>query len=495
MIPNFRAILQLFLATAVLTSTVSAHAQRPQRNPRSPINSIREKYMESVAAPKKDVVQADVKMEVQSYATELPGQQSKSTLVSTHLKFDTSRGTWGGKGDFMFGRYTDLKYTIFSVQELYVSNTPNENFSSALGRKDEFWSDVDQNWDLGLWEPRYLEEPLRPVDQGITGLILKARESSSDFEGVLYGSPIFIPTMSPPLSVQNGDFVSDSRWNTVPPKSTQVLGTETKLSYNLDIPELSKLVSKPGAGMRMSFGRSAAWGPWIAVNGATKPINSIFLRYKYDLAGARQTGLVNMMPMVRYHTLFGADAGWNLGPGRVSVSYLEDRPLNALPSNDADSDGVVRSEWIEQTPEPVKVFGAHAEWRVEDVLLDPVELKLDYLNARQSATQDLNAKGENKGAVLPHRLPFTNALQLRAGTTFRLLRLPVGIGFRALREFDQKGNIYTFEGKLWPTRALALNAGFDILGPDDGSEANEDDRFLNKFRTNDRMFAGVSYVF
>lgn len=495
MIRKFRASLQLFLAAAVLTSAVSARAQSRSQVPRSPINSIREKYMESIAAPKKDVFQADVKMEVQSYATELPGQQSKSTLLSAHLNFETGQGRWGGKGDIMVGRYTDLKYTIFSVQELYVSHTPNDGFSAALGRKDEFWSDVDQNWDLGLWEPRYLEEPLRPVDQGITGLLLKAKESSTDFEGVIYGSPVFIPTMSPPLSVQNGDFVSDSRWNTVPPKSTQVMGTETKLSYNLDIPELSKLVSKPGGGMRMSFGRSAAWGPWISVNAASKPINSIFLRYKYDLAGARQTGLVNMMPMVRYHALWGADAGWNLGAARVSVSYLEDRPFNTLPNNDADPDGVVRSEWIEQTPESVRVYGAHAEWRVENVLLDPLDLKVDYLTARQSATQDLNAKGENKGAVLPYRLQFTNALQLRAGTTFRLARLPVGLGFRALREFDQKGNIYTFEGKLWPTRAIALNAGFDILGPDDGSEANDDDRFLNKFRTNDRMFAGVSYVF
>jgi hypothetical protein len=48
---------------------------------------------------------------------------------------------------------------------------------------------------------------------------------------------------------------------------------------------------------------------------------------------------------------------------------------------------------------------------------------------------------------------------------------------------------------FFPVQALGLTVGADVLGVDDTSADNTDGRFLNEFRANDRVYAGLNYVF
>ena len=40
----------------------------------------------------------------------------------------------------------------------------------SLGFKDILWSEADRYWNYGLWQPRYLLDPFRPVQMGLPGL-------------------------------------------------------------------------------------------------------------------------------------------------------------------------------------------------------------------------------------------------------------------------------------------------------------------------------------
>lgn len=472
------------------------------------LGTIRQSYADSVRGSTASQTTMQLELEAQAYGFEIPDrpQLSRSTLLKAGLTYESGRGDWGGKVDAFAGRYLDLKYSIFSVKEAYASfqsGEMNRNggalWTWALGRKREFWSAVDQNWDLGLWEPKYLEEPLRPVDQGISGLLV-SYQNSNGFEWSAFASPIFVPTMNPSLSEKNGDLVSESRWTRPPSSSAELIGTNTRLVYDLKIPDISSLVAKPGAGTRLSLGKNQRRGFWISGNFARKPINALAIKYDYRLAvsstaGSAGEGLVSVSPTVNYHRLYGLDVGANYEAVKMSLSYLEDKPESALPKDDFSSDGIARTEWIQQAPQPLQVFGAHVEWQAAGILRDPIALKLDYLKANSSSTRDLNSAGEDKGSLIPNRLFFTNALQMKAEVLVFPGAKPLSLSFRYLRELDQVGSIYSVSGKFFATRSMAIFSGLDILGPDDGSEQNQDKRFLNSFRTNDRVYGGMSYVF
>lgn len=451
-------------------------------------------------------LRTSLSMESQAFGAEVPGRPelNGSTLVKVGIDYESGKEDWGGKIDFSFGRYINLKSTLLSVREAYVSyNTELEagsnstGLSFSLGRRIEFWSEVDNNWDLGLWEPKYLEEPLRPEKQGLAGAMIGFSHSSG-LEWVAYASPIFIPTMNPPLAVDNGSFVSDSRWTLPPSSSTTLIGKDTKLVYDLQIPNISQLVSRPGAGTRLSWGKnSVKGGPWLSFNFARKPINALSVKYDYRLAisSASAEGMVAVGPTVNYHSLWGADLGMRLSDVGFSISYLEDRPEQSLPADEYSSDGIARTEWIQQSPQSIQAYGLHADWNLRGVFQDPVKLQMDYLTTRTSDTRDVNSQGEDRGALNPHRLSFTKAFQFRAESLVFAGKTPLLLGWRYLRELDQKGNIYSLNAKVFMTRTFALNGGFDVLGPDDGSDANDDGRFLNSFRTNDRVYGGMTYVF
>ena len=45
-----------------------------------------------------------------------------------------------------------------------------ENWTMSLGVKDTLWSETDRYWNYGLWQARYLLDPLRPVQMGMPGV-------------------------------------------------------------------------------------------------------------------------------------------------------------------------------------------------------------------------------------------------------------------------------------------------------------------------------------
>lgn len=421
---------------------------------------------------------------------------NQSQLMAADLALDYKTPSTSSRLEFTGGKYVDLNNSYFSVQEMYSSyRFRGEALTVSAGRKIEFWSQVDNDWQLGLWEPKYNIDALRPVNQGLTGLFVNSRYK--DFEFLAYVSPIFVPTINPDISEKDGSLRSDSRWYKTPSDTGSVLNRDTKLAYSISMPELSKLVTNPGAGMRLRYGGREP-GPWASANFARKPINSLFIKYDYNLA-LQATGSqaeVDVSPTVSYHRLYGADAGWLFEKSMLSVSVLMDDPETEKPQNDKDASGENTTDWIKQEPGRLKIYAVHSQTKVDvPGFVEPVSLALDYLKADEEQTRDIDQAGEVRGSLFPYRLNYTQAASLRMGTSTRLAGRALLMSLRYLREFDQQGSLYTLMAQYVPARDWALTFGVDLLGPDDGSETNTDKRFLNQFRANDRVYGGLSYVF
>ena len=439
-------------------------------------------------------VEGSVDVEASHYTTSLPDNQKldQSYLMTGKVKIHQKSEIFEGHVDALAGKYLNWGGSHFAVQELYGSSQNLlKKTNIAFGRKIEFWSQLDQDWQLGLWEPKYNLDPLRPYNQGLTGLFVKYEDGP--WELLALASPVFVPTMGPEIKEKDGSLVSDSRWYRSPSPEGPIMGEKTDIVYSLEIPDIQKLVTNPGYAARARYGKTTD-GLWLSANAAYKPINNLALKYDASLAitDSAAEGQVSVSPAVVYHKLMGADIGWNFSKAMISASWLQDRPERYLPEN-PNSD----TDWVLQQPGDMDIYGLHFQsWVDQSYFVDPVVIQLDYLKAYEQETRDQASDGSDRGSLFPSRLNFTNAVSVKAALPFRSSAgTRILTQFGLMREIDQNGGLLSSTVTFYPAQKWAWTLGADVLAVDDPSSENTDTRFFNQFRANDRFYSGVTYAF
>lgn len=440
--------------------------------------------------PQGTVYNSNVRVEAMSYPTAIPEspQLSRSLLTSVDFKMAKDTENSQSKMDVSGGLYEGAGGSFLAVREIYTSGIFNQGTTvGSVGRKVEHWSQLDNDWQLGFWQPKFNLDSLRPQDQGLTGFFFK--QTYNEAEVLLFASPIFIPTMGPEIKEKNGSLVSESRWYRTPSNSFALRGQQTRLVYALDVPDYRELVLKPAWGTRISLG-NLKHGLFASLNYGYKPINSLLLKYKTSLFLPEedpQTGEVLIRPAVGYHEISGMDVGYGFGPGKIVLSYLQDRPNQQLPSDN----------WVQQQPNAMKGFGVHMDSDVRvPGFFSPVNLTAGYLRISGATIQDYDAEGNEQGAIFDTRTNFTNAAMFKALMTTMVAKKRLDTQLKYTREFDQVGSIINAELNYFPTNQFALILGADALGPDKVNSQNDrDTRFLNQYRSNDRVYGGLNYAF
>lgn len=386
------------------------------------------------------------------------------------------------------GKSINLNYQYVAVQEAYGGSSDGQ---IVLGRKIYHWSQADEDWNLGLWQPLFQQDGLRPLSEGLTGLFYNVE--NSHYQVLAFATPIFIPTMSPDIAEKNGTLVSESRWFNPLPAQAPVLGHPTQLVYRLNIPDMKSLILKPGMGLRVRAG-DPEMGPSAAFGVAHKPINSLFI--KYDAAvlarNSAATGQIEVSPVVHMHQLYSLDFSFATEAGNLGVSFLQDVPETRLPENQINGDGF-RTDNYQQDPQPVQLIALRGQSHVQLPWVDRrMDWTLLYLHAHSDSTIDVDSQGNERSRFIPNRLMFTNAVSGEGEVTWNSKWKS---RVKYLRDFDQSGTLISGEIEYRPHREWALSMGFDVLGVDDEQAQANDTRFLNVFRQNDRVYGGLSYVF
>ncbi len=442
-------------------------------------------------APSKVETSGTLKFESTKYQSSIPDNTKLNQSLSASLKLKTDVKTEYTQGvlDFTAEKMVDWDTSQFSVREFYWGQKPkDQGLQVTLGRKLENWSQGDQDWQLGLWQPKQTFDGLRPEQQGLTGVFLNYQQGLIEVLG--YGSPIFIPTMEPEVKNDNGTLTSDSRWYRTPSSTAILFNKQRKIVYSLNIPHLEELVNKPGAGLRLQVAGQKE-GPWAAVGYAYKPINQLLVKYDKTLAASEEgedTGVAPLFPVVAYHSLVSADMGYKFSRSLIVLSYLADQPQAVEQKAD--------DPYIIQRPQEAKVYTVHADTQLDlPVLSNPLGLMVGYLRVDGGDIADSDAQGTYQVPVFTQRFLFSNAAMIQAEIQSSVKSKKLISRFKYLREFDQRGMIGSAEFTFYPLRAMGLTVGADVLGVDDTNTSNQDTSFLNEFRANDRMYAGISYVF
>lgn len=395
-------------------------------------------------------------------------------------------GQWAWKTDLMAGTYFREKMTHGMVNELYGSWGITEKLEVSIGRRNFLWSFLDSNWRSGLWQSQFAMDALRPSEQGLTGAF--ARVGGPKLSLLVFGSGIFIPSVGPDIREEGGSLKSESRWYRQPTQSFQLAKNVSRVTYRLDIPEAQKLASQWSAGASLQTLPEKNEDGFIGIySTANKPINDLVLTRNSSLRneGEQDSLRVVVVPDVARHQIQSLDLGYRWGPSTWVFSYLTDQPKVSLP----------RAEWVSQRISPLYMYSAVTQWSFDRWWGRGAQLQVGYLRSFGGQIKDIESNGgDNEITLFSQRQKFSHLVQISADADYlgpwsKSMSSKIYYNF----DWDQMGSLLGFETRYGMTKDLHVLFGFDFLGVND--PLRNPDSFLNQYRANDRVFAGLSYVF
>lgn len=378
------------------------------------------------------------------------------------------------------------KQAYADVPEAFGAYRMTENFQVGVGRRLFTWSSLDSDWKTGFFQPLSSQDPLRTIEGGLSGMHLDYQ--GPQFSWTVVASAFYIPTLGPEIREQDGQIVSPSPWFRSP-RDTVYLNEDvpTRIKYKIDMPEAKDLIYHGGAASRVLLG-DRKQGTWAQVAWAYQPMSQLV--YEYDrslrtLASGSPHAEVQIAPRVVYHQVRGLETGWSSERVQFYASYMEDTPGKMNPT----------AEWVYQRIDNARVMGAGAQYVPGYLNGVPVALGVGVMKIENGRTFDVEVDGAETSSLLGNRFLFSQAAKVSmSGSFLQIFKKNLYSSFQYLFDKDQEGGWFNMELKYYPQKYLALHLGGDVLGVTD-KKAPLPEQFLNQYRSNDRLYTGVSYVF
>jgi len=401
---------------------------------------------------------------------------------SWHYKFNpVMQNAVGIKNEFYFG-----------VSELYLQPIQLDNgFTLTVGRQKRTWSRLDEEFNLGVWQPQLRWDYLEPMQQGLIGLFFDI-PLNNNFRLTLFTSPLYLPDQGPNYSLDNGQFASNNRWFSPPQSRVQLFGDAgvtdaTPLFFQIDRPAEEKIIMNSSFGAGLSYADPD--GPfWFALNWAYKPQNQLHLGVEcsncLNISGSNEVTLIIHPEVVRDHVIT-LESGLDGHDDKGYVSLTGDFP------NESD----FPDKYIESPLDSELIAGAAYEHSLASMLGMPSWLKGSYMKVFD--IQSRNKKGLVDSEAIHSSLDRYPYRELAAVewkvTPFQKLKNRVDVKTRYSYSVPEKGGWLALAGD-WSLGSLTWTLGADIIGSgvsDDSPNAG----LFTKYRSNDRVYGGASYVF
>lgn len=477
--------IRTLIAGALLGTAMTAKANTNSQSLRLKKNQAQGVSSMEVASPSSQAqVYGQIRMEGMQYLTAIPEspQLSFSQLLSARLSILKETNWVDMAADISGGTFFTRGQSHFIIHEAYFASAGKSSFKAFLGRKKKDWSELDRRWQLGLWQPKFAMDALRPEEQGLTGLFLDYNKQGWELLG--FATPIFIPSMGPDIREEGGGLVADSRWYRAPSRDYDFNNRINTIGYELDIPDTAKLVGNGGVAFMGRLGDKAQ-GPWAVASVGYLPVNELILKRKNFKSASEDKVDVTVSPDVAYHGIYSFDLGYSFSNLKASASFLQDDPKDKLPDTD----------WSIQKLNSLKAYSAAFDFSVANILPQNLAVQLSYLKVEGGGIQDVLSTGEPDDFTLfDKRLKFTNSFAFRVeGQVASFFRRPFVTRLKYLYDYDQRGSLLNTEFLYYPSQKWAVVMGGDVLGVQD--ETFNPSSFLNQYRANDRVYGGMTYVF
>jgi len=339
------------------------------------------------------------------------------------------------------------------------------------------WSLVDDEWAMGVFQPRFIYDFLHPQKVGLAGGFLQFR--SADLQLTVFAAPGFVPDRSLPVNVENGRIGSIDPFFHTPISEVNYEGTTTPIAYHLNRGSLSELLLRPAAGVTAQWGGEEGFS--ASTSYAYKPVNQVLLAYNNLYNLSFEVADADIYPRVVMHHAAAADLRYSVSRATGTLSVIREVPVMDR----------VPSEWTSQQLAPAWILSPQISWRGRESF----ESSASYLRVDGGNAPDLRSGSGPKlvgdGSVFNPRYPFTSALKFSASDLFwKRGERSLGWKSQVILDLEHRAQAYLHSVAYQPSARWQLRLATDILV----SASNGSD-FISRNRANDRFFGAVNYVF
>ncbi len=412
------------------------------------------------------------------------------TLVATDLNLETqSEGFTYKLNPVAQGALEASDELYFGVPEAYVQPRKIAPwFSLTIGRQKRSWSRLDEEFNLGVWQPQLRWDYLAPVQQGLTGVFFDW-SLSSQVRFTFFTSPLAIPDQGPQYQLRDGQFSSNNRWFEQPHTRLQFQGNnlskDAPLYFKLDRPSEEEIVMHSSFGLGLQYQIAPSF--WSQFNYAYKPRNQIHLGIEcsncVNITNLEVTAVIHPK-IVMHHVLT-----WETGFDRV-----DDRGWISLTGDFPNASGFPE-EYYQAPLSSMIIVGAMYQHYWRRWIGKPSWLQYSYMRAFEV--------GKDRGGGLMSNDQVRSSLDRYPFQEVAAVDWRVELTQHRKNQLSLR-NRYSYsvpEQGGWLSTSLSLvqgqltwSLGADVLGAN--VDPNSADAGLySTYRGNDRFFGGIAYVF
>lgn len=371
-----------------------------------------------------------------------------------------------------------------SVPNLYAGYSQRDvPVEVYFGRKTEEWSALDEQWKLGIWQPMARWDYIHPESLGLTGAFLKVGKDKVRVR--VFATPFFLPDQGPNFELKDGQFQSNNRWFWTPQSEIGVLAQPSKLFFDLNRPSEAEVINHAGFGASLDLGNGRR-GAWARFSYAQKPRNQLHLgidgRMQIFKEGRTQ---VTIHPEVVYHDVATAEAGWK----------SRDLSLWGSVTHDSPRDPDLPDSWVQSELREIYVFGGLLEHSLGFIGLNKSRLRYSYMQIDEG--RDLGKTSMLGGTVDSSldRFMFQKVFSTEWVQRFDFTRrLAVRSGIKYMYSIPDDAGLFSLKTELLLGSDFILDFSADVLGASEKAD-EAGTGLMTRYRSNDRMAIGLTYVF
>lgn len=350
----------------------------------------------------------------------------------------------------------------------------DDSYSVSVGRKLETWAAWDSEWKQGIFQPRYMENRLRSEEAGLTGIFLSTQ--GEDLGATLALLPAYIPDFGPHFYTKDNKFYSPNPWFHPPTDRFHLQEGGGTIRHRLEQPDSMSVVMHPGIAGKVEYSNKKYLS---RLSAAYKPLANLLLAFrgKAILENQETYFQVTVVPRVVYDRVISwensyRDSGWLYSLG---VAY--DHP------DDYGADPSLTSQQVRAAT----IFSGAIERQFAN---DKSSVRLSVLKVHGGDAADSGpyASAETQ---FERRFQFYEAYSLGFRRQFSSR---FDSQLRVIYDRIQQGGVFSLTAGYNFTRGLRAELQADYMGLLSG-DALVKDGFFDTYRANDRIGAGVNYVF
>ena len=427
-----------------------------------------------------------LKFDINSYQyvvsnSEIAKQENTVKLAYTYNTMTVSSRT---KIDVALYAQSGLSSQLdLSIPEVYYKfKSANHNY--GFGRQYTKPSAADKTFNLGLVHPYFTQDYLQYTHQGLAGFEYEFTNSRYSFLMGYY--PLYLPNQEPLVKIEDGDAIPQNRWSKKPPEKF-IFNNQTKdINYTLNSYDTKKILNNPSFRLAGGIKFGVAQTSQIQWGYKYGPLPQITID-RQTYADLDATGNVNFTPAVNYANTVHLDYTLGLNERwQLQLSSLYDKPEQQKPN--------VGRSLQKLSPMDVQAIKLAYQIRSNADLNQSVYVAYGLVNGGE--IKDLNFDGsENIFTFTKFRQQYFKPLKIGAELSYyAFLARSQTSQIEWLYDQVQKGSVLSFQQKFEIIKAMNLKLGMDVLGVESGVLQN-DDHFINKYKSNDRFYSGLSYVY